>query len=250
MLDRPLSLDASLSDLYLDLMKRSLTGWLYSDPDAAPFDDGTRAEGKDWPAIGHTMIGFRRLDNLQACAEDVLANGVPGDMIEAGVWRGGSTILLRAILRAHGVTDRRVWVADSFQGLPQPDVEKYPHDAGDTHHIHQELAVSLERVRANFERYGLLDDQVRFLSGWFRDTLPTAPSGPLALVRLDGDMYESTMDGLVHLYPRLSPGGYLIVDDYGYAAACRQAVQDYRAAHRVVEEIKIVDWTGAYWQKG
>ncbi len=72
-----------------------------------------RMEGRDWPLLGHTMIGIKRLDNLQFCVERVLADDVPGDLIETGVWRGGATIFMRAILKAHGVTDRRVWVADS-----------------------------------------------------------------------------------------------------------------------------------------
>jgi O-methyltransferase len=157
---------------------------------------------------------------------------------------------MRAVLKAHGVTDRRVWLADSFQGLPPPDPERYPQDVGDPLHTMKELAVSLEQVKANFSRYGLLDDRVCFLPGWFRDTLPAAPVERLAVVRLDGDMYESTMDGLVNLYPKLSVGGYVIVDDYGYYASCRQAVHDFRAAHGIRDEIRQVDWTGVYWRRG
>src|SRR5207244_9250758 len=105
------------------------------------------------------------------------------------------------------------------------------------------------QVKANFDRYGLLDHQVRFLKGWFRDTLPGAPIEKLAVLRLDGDMYESTMDALTNLYPKLAVGGYLIVDDDGYAPACRQAVQDYRQAHGIKEKILEIDWTGVYWHR-
>ena len=161
--------------LYLDLMKRCLTNWIYGDWEAVPGDAERRAEGKDWPATGHTMVGLKRLDNIQACVEDVLARDVPGDLIETGVWRGGATIFMRSILKAYGVTDRRVWVADPFEGLPPPNPDRYPSDRGDNLHTFKELAVPLESVRANFERYGLLDDQVQFLKGWFRDTLPRAP---------------------------------------------------------------------------
>ena len=83
------------------------------------------------------MIGLRRLENLQFCVEDAIAAGVPGDLIETGVWRGGATIFMRAILQAHQITDRNVWVADSFQGLPVPDAEKYPADKDDQHHLAQ-----------------------------------------------------------------------------------------------------------------
>jgi hypothetical protein len=215
-----------------------------------PFDPARREEGLDHPVLAHTMVGLRRLDNIQFCAEDALAAGVPGDLIETGVWRGGASIFMRAILQAHQIADRNVWVADSFQGLPPPDEEKYPADKGDQHYLAPHLAVSLETVKANFARYDLLDDQVRFLPGWFKDTLPVAPIERIAVMRLDGDMYESTMDALTHLYPKLSPGGFVIVDDYGYLESCRQAVNDYRQAQGINDPIWRVDWTGAYWQRG
>lgn len=245
----------SARKLYLDLMKKCLTDLIYSQAEESTdlqleaFDEDVRIEGRDWPVRAHTMIGIRRLDNLQFCVEDVLSRNVPGDLMETGVWRGGATIFMRAILKARDVKDRLVWVADSFDGLPAPDPEKYPADAGDTHHTYKDLAVTLDQVKANFAKYGLLDDQVRFLKGWFRDTLPQAPIEKLAVLRLDGDMYESTMDALVHLYPKLSRGGYLIVDDYGAVPSCQQAVQDYRTAHAVTEEIRSIDWTGVYWQR-
>ncbi len=262
---RPASIPGEAS-LYLDLMKRTLSGWAYADgnildpkrfglerrgqgSDWSSFDPGIREQGGDWPENAQTMIGLKRLDNLQFCVEDALANGVPGDLIETGVWRGGATILMRAVLKAYGVEDRRVWVADSFEGLPPPDPERYPQDKGDGLYTLEELAVSLEQVKSNFERYGLLDEQVRFLEGWFRDTLPEAPIERLAVFRLDGDMYESTMDALVYLYPKLSVGGYLIVDDYGALPRCRQAVHDYREAHGIHEEIRPIDWSGVFWQR-
>ncbi len=123
-------------------------------------------------------------------------------------------------------------------------------DAESWFHTQEALAVSLEQVKSNFSRYGLLDEQVRFLKGWFRDTLPTTSGRRWAVIRLDGDMYESTMDGLVHLYANLSPGGYIIIDDYGAVPACRQAVHDYRERHGVREEIRPIDWTGVFWQRG
>jgi O-methyltransferase len=211
-------------DLYLDLMTKSLADWLYDQ-----FDEPVRAEGRDWPARAQTMIGLKRLANVWECVESVLADNVTGDLIETGVWRGGTTIFMRAILKVHGVTDRLVWVADSFAGLPPPDLARYPLDRGITLHQFPQLAITLERVRDNFRRYGLLDEQVRFLKGWFRDTLPDAPIERLAVLRLDGDLYESTIQALDGLYDRLSAGGYVIVDDYGNVAGCRQAVHDFRA---------------------
>lgn len=212
-------------------------------------DAAQRAEGRDWPPYAETMIGTKRLENVVHCVSAILRDGVPGDLIETGAWRGGATILMRGILAAHGVTDRRVWVADSFEGLPAPDADQYPADEGVDLSGVDLLKVDVQRVQANFARYGLLDDQVQFLPGWFRDTLHVAPIEQLAIMRLDGDLYESTMDALTALYPKLSPGGFVIVDDYGAFEPCRRAVDDYRAANGIDDEIVEVDWTGAYWRR-
>lgn len=203
--------------------------------------------GQTWPLIGETMVGIARLDNLQACIERVIEDRVPGDLIETGVWRGGASIFMRGVLRALEVGDRRVWVADSFQGLPPPD-GGFVQDEGDMHHLFSDLAVPLEAVRENFRRYGLLDEQVRFLPGWFRDTLPGLGDERWALIRLDGDMYESTMEALEHLYPQLSVGGYVIVDD-GSLPPCRAAVDDFRRRHGIEEPIEWIDWTGFFWRR-
>jgi len=215
-----------------------------------PSDIDQRMQGKGvWPEHAQTMVGIKRLNNIQYCIEQILKNDVAGDLIETGVWRGGSTIFMRAVLHAHEVATRIVWVADSFEGLPEPDESRYPADKGDVYHEYDELSVSIDEVKKNFSKYGMLDNQVRFLKGWFRETLPTAPIEKLALLRLDGDMYESTMDALVHLYPKLSVGGYVIVDDYYWIEACRKAVTDYRLEHQIEEKIKRVDWTAIYWKK-
>lgn len=213
-------------------------------------DASTREVGHDWPPTAETMIGTARLDNVHELATRVLVDNIPGDFAETGVWRGGTTILLRGILAAYEVTDRTVWVADSFAGLPPSDTERYPADEGIALSGIKALEVSLEQVQANFARYGLLDDQVQFLKGWFEDTLPSAPIEELALLRLDGDLYQSTMDALTSLYPKVSPGGYVIVDDFGGIAACAQAVHDYREAHGIIDEIHEIDWTGVWWQRG
>lgn len=213
------------------------------------FDPALRSEGKDWPVEADTMIGLKRLDNLHACIEAVIRDRVPGDFIETGVWRGGACIFMRAALSAYGDASRTVWVADSFEGLPKPD-GRYSQDAGDMHWtLSDTLAISLDQVKANFSRYGLLDDRVRFLKGWFKDTLPAAPIERLAIMRLDGDMYASTMDALVSLYPKLSPGGFAIIDDYGAVEGCRKAVTDFRNSNKIDDPIEVIDWTGVYWRK-
>jgi O-methyltransferase len=230
-------------DVYLDLLKRSLMD-LPNEPD--PKVQTVSLEGRDYPSRGLTMVGIKRLDQLQECAETVLRRGVPGDFIEAGAWKGGATIFLRGILKAYNVTDRTVWVSDSFEGLPPPD-GKYPADAGSQWHLDRKMQVTLQAVQDNFRRYGLLDDQVKFLKGWFKDTLPTAPIQQLAVLRVDGDMYQSTMEALTALYPKVAKGGCVILDDHFAVPTAKQAADDYRSAHGIMTPIIQVDWAGAYW---
>ncbi|MES2780546.1 MAG: TylF/MycF/NovP-related O-methyltransferase [Bacteroidota bacterium] len=195
-----------------------------------------------------SMIGVKRMDNILFCLENVIKDNIPGDLIETGAWMGGATIFMRGILKAYDITDRKVYVADSFEGLPVPD-KKYPSDKDSIYHTVKDLVAPFDQVKKNFKRYDLLDDQVVFLKGWFKDTLPAANLQKLAVVRLDGDMYESTMDGLTNLYHKLSIGGYLIVDDWGAVPACQQAIKDFRKQHNITEEIIPIDWTGVYWRK-
>jgi len=213
-----------------------------------PFEPWIREEGRDWPTRAETMIGLRRLDNLQECVEKVVADDIPGDVLEAGIWRGGAGILMRAVLAVLGDTERTVWLADSFQGLPKPRAE-HPADADDVHWTHPFLAVSVDQVRRNFTRYGMLDDRVQFLEGWFSDTLPTAPIERLAVLRVDGDMYGSTMDVLEALYAKVSVGGFVIIDDYGEIPQCRAAVEDFRAQHKISEPLQRIDGTGVFWRR-
>jgi O-methyltransferase len=241
-------------DLYADLLIRAISNTIYGDLPQDPwssgaYDPGIRGEGRDWPSQAHTMVGVKRLQNLCDLTRRALDAGVTGDLIETGVWRGGACILMRGLLAAYGDKARRVVVADSFDGLPPPRADEYPADSGDTHHTFRQLAITLDQVKANFAAYDLLDGQVEFLKGWFRDTLPGLRTRQWAVIRLDGDMYESTMDGLVNLYDGLSPGGFIIVDDYGAIPACKAAVDDFRALRGIDAEITWVDWTGVWWQK-
>lgn len=272
------------TDLYLDLLAKLLTRALYEDNDEIlglqnnwvkwskkqrigaaiaavarrahiemalkrPYDAQARELGRDWPARAETMVGLRRLANARSCIESVLADKIPGDIIETGVWRGGTSIYMRGVLKAYGVTDRTVWCADSFQGLPPPSPGVFPADRESSLYTFDILAVSLEEVQRNFERYGMLDDQVRFLAGWFKDTLHKAPIEKLSILRLDGDLYESTIQAIDALYPLLSVGGYCIIDDYGCIEACHDAIHDYREAHGIHDEMIDVDGWCVYWRR-
>ncbi|HTQ08054.1 MAG TPA: TylF/MycF/NovP-related O-methyltransferase [Polyangiaceae bacterium] len=243
--------------LYLNLLKRVLTGTLEArEPDVDDWRFPTQFLDHYIRGTAYTMVPVVRLDNIERCMNDVVAEGVPGDFIETGVWRGGTTIFMRAFLAARGIKDRKVWAADSFQGLPEPDAEKFPNEArahaskamaGEFKH----LAASRPDVEQNFARFGLLDDQVRFLEGWFKDTLPSAPVDRLAIMRLDGDYYESTMDALTNLYDKLSPGGYVVVDDYGENewTYCAKAVDEFRRARGITAELVRVDSKCYFWRR-
>lgn len=264
--------------LYLDLLKRCLTGYLYPESSSQevyvdrsmrlskrllfaelnkrgyriyqskPFDAHAREMGKDWPSIGYSMVGLKRLDNLQFCVETVLKDDVPGDLLEAGVWRGGSCILMRAILKLYGISDRTVWLADSFQGLPVPSLAA-DRDYDLSASVFPVLAVSQADVEAAFRRFDLLDHQVKFLKGWFKDTLANAPVSQLAVLRMDGDLYESTMDIFNALYHKVSAGGFIIVDDYHALDPCKQAVHDFRDRAGISDPIEEIDGTGVSWRK-
>jgi O-methyltransferase len=268
-------------DLYLELLKNALTGAIYDEsawrvitPKQArlsklqivpllknaflkylghksklivqrnAFDMQAREQGLDWPGISYTMIGSRRMENIKNCVIDIIDQNVPGDLIETGVWRGGATIYMRAILKAYGVTNKTVWLADSFRGLPPPvDTQDGFDLSNDTF-----LQCSLEQVKKNFERFGLLDAQVQFIQGWFNESLPKAPVQKLSLLRLDGDLYSSTMDALKNLYPKVSQGGYVIVDDYYSWPGCRRAVDEFTHANKVTAKIQKIDAHGVFWK--
>jgi O-methyltransferase/8-demethyl-8-(2,3-dimethoxy-alpha-L-rhamnosyl)tetracenomycin-C 4'-O-methyltransferase len=245
--------DSTSTKLYLDLLEKALVGLLYRDKplqvgSSDDFNPDLREIGWDWPSEAVTMIGRARMANLRFLCEKVIKQNIPGDFIETGVWRGGACIYMRAICRAYLQNDRKIWVADSFEGLPKPDAEKYPADKGDPHWTLKELAVSIETVKQNFEKFGLLDDQVHFLKGWFKDTLPVAPIKRLAILRLDGDLYESTMDALNALYDKVSENGFVIVDDY-LLETCKKAIIDFRYERKIEAPLIEVDGAAVYWQK-
>lgn len=249
---------------YLEVLKRALVGSL---------DDGTKSQfinnslseseianlaiqkipsgryyGFDMsPANGETMIGYLRLTNIESCINEIIKNNIEGDFIETGVWKGGACIYMKAVSK--NALKNKVFVADSFCGVPPPDTDRYAQDTGDPHHTIDSLRISAERVKEYFKQYNCLDENVVFLEGIFKDTLPQLDKDQkFSLVRLDGDMYSSTMDALDNLYPKLSVGGYIIIDDYALVR-CKQAVTDYREKHKITEPLIQVDQDCVYWKK-
>ena len=210
------------------------------------FDQNAREYGEDWPMIGYSMIGKHRLANIQYCLETVHEANIPGDFVECGVWRGGASIFAKGVLNCLGDDDRKVWLYDSFEGMPvQRDEDKSDPALADRSY----LAVSLDQVRENFDRFGLLDNRVRFVKGWFSDTLLTAPIESISVLRLDGDFYSSTIDALNGLYDKVSPGGFIIVDDYNSFKSCKQAITEFREERQIRTDIVSIDRIGVYFRK-
>lgn len=238
-------------DAYLDLLKRSVTNYPYLGGDT-PFErfrcvvhyDLPRAQWKIDPLSRPiTLLTKGQLDLVEQCILSVEQRGVPGDFIEAGIWRGGVIILMRAMMKVHGIDTRRVFAADSFAGIPKNTRAKNdPVDAW-----RDRWVASLEEVKGNIDRFGLLDDRIEFVEGFFADTLTQFTDHKFALMRLDSDSYDSVEESLVYLYPRLSSGGMIIIDDW-HLVGCKAAVENYRARHGISEDLKVFDGN-AYWQK-
>lgn len=251
------------NDIKLNFLKRVLTDTTYDDriredffskksyPDKQTMlsvikkpVDLERKKGMDWPERAHTMIGLMRLDNLHFCLDEIRKQGTEGDVLETGVWRGGACIFMKCYLDLWGMS-KKVFVADSFQGLPPPEHEK---DAGDGHHEVDFLRVSQDQVRENFLAYGCDLDGVKFIKGWFSDTLKgNTDIVKLSILRMDGDMYKSTMDVFDSCYDKIQHGGFVIVDDF-CIRNCNDAVMDFRAMRNINKPFTPVDVCGIYWQ--
>ncbi len=236
--------------MYLKLLKNCLLDNIYNSTEHG--NEGRKAtkfqieNGTYWPKRAHTMIGMKRLNNIEYCFQEIVKNKIPGDVIETGVWRGGATILMAGLNKFYK-ENRTIYVADSFEGLPPPD-KKYKHDTNDQHHTVKYLAVGLDEVKDNFKKYDLLDENVKFIKGFFEHSLKNTSITKLALLRLDGDMYGSTIEVLEQLYDKVSIGGYIIIDDYALQG-CKKAVDDFRKDNNITSELKTVDYTGRYWIK-
>jgi hypothetical protein len=241
-----------LRNSYIDLMKRAITNYAYL---------GGDVQFENFRCVNHydlqesrwkvdplsrplTLLTLGQLELLQNAVLAIEERKVPGDYIEAGVWRGGVIVFLRALIGAYGITGRRVYAADSFAGIP-PNVGERS-DPVDT--WKDRWSASLGEVKLNIARFGLLDDLVQFTVGFFADSLKTLAGKKFALIRLDSDSYESIETSLGYLYPLLSPSGILIVDDW-HLSGCKQAVMDYRARNGIDDPIRVHEGN-AFWIKG
>jgi len=206
----------------------------------APYVLEQRMAGADWPPFGHTMVGHRRLQNIRNAIEYVIAMGVDGDFAELGVWRGGSCIYAKMVLNAYNAIDRRVLLFDAFA-----PIRSYGS-------AYSYLWASLAQVRHNFQKYGVLDDSVRFYEGLFKDTLPTfrrRNHRKIAVLRVDGNFYDSHADAFYHMYRFVPIGGIIIFDDYLHAPAVQRFWNDLVHDYKLSERIVPIDKHGAWFRK-
>lgn len=215
------------SSLYLSLMESVLTGSVYRDPaKSGGYIDTQREAGGDWPKTAHTMIGRQRLHQLRLTCEHVIDRKISGNFMECGVWRGGAAIMMKAVLLSRNIHNRTVILADSFDGLPEPE---WPEDKAFAmpEEDKQFLKVPTLDVIENFMAYGLMDSNVIIIPGWFHETLPQYKDKlNLALLRVDGDFYKSTWEVLDNCYSSINNGGICIIDDYGAMIECRGQLID------------------------
>jgi O-methyltransferase len=183
----------------------------------------------------YTMTSVEALFSLYSAVGYVLDRNIPGDLVECGVWRGGSSLLVALMLQQRKINDRRVLLYDTFSGMPAPtefDVDKYGRTGFQMMEEYSDdvgwCYASREDVQSVFERHNF-QFQVELIEGDVMQTLSTDPPACISLLRLDTDWYESTALEYDVLYPRLSTGGVLIIDDYGVWAGSRKATDDYFA---------------------
>jgi hypothetical protein len=202
----------------------------------------------------HTMTSPERIYALIQAVRHVCAATIPGDIVECGVWRGGSMLAAARTLLECGERERDLWLFDTFEGMSDATVQDVAIDGRSANSLLNEqdrndarsvwCYAGLEEVQAVMSGSGYPPSRVHFVQGKVQDTLPDRAPARIALLRLDTDWYESTRHELEHLYPRLSPGGILIIDDYGHWAGCRQAVDEYFASRRPPILLQRVDYTG------
>jgi O-methyltransferase len=205
-------------------------------------------------ALNATMTSTERMYALWQATRHVIATGVPGDFVECGVWRGGSSMVMAHTLLTAGVTDRDLWLYDTFEGMPPPDeadadfmgVQAAEHLAAAAGNRDDPVVAyaSLDEVQSNVGKVGYPADRVRYVEGQVEHTIPAQAPSEIALLRLDTDWESSTRHELEHLWPRLSVGGVLIIDDYGHWAGARTAVDAYFAGRSDAPLLARVDYTG------
>ncbi|WP_197454783.1 TylF/MycF/NovP-related O-methyltransferase [Stieleria varia] len=234
--------------------RRKRHGGLYSDANGYPLDMNSDSVETIQRVREFTMTTPERLNGLCEAVRYISSAGIPGDVVECGVWKGGSMMAVAEMLKQFGDTHRELYLFDTYEGMPAPtdeDVSLVGQSASER--LQQELAVDpstlwcespLDEVRHHMAKTGYPTDRTHFVKGMVEDTIPENAPQEIALLRLDTDWYESTLHEMNHLFPRLVDGGVLIIDDYGHWQGARQAVDEYLAEHNIAIMLNRLDYTG------
>lgn len=210
-----------------------------------------RIRGHVWPRLAVTMIGEARAVNIIDVVKMLNREHVPGALVDCGVWRGGSTILMTQAhfdsCLDHSIAariERHIYCCDTFDGFPETQALIEDVACPDA------LRIPVGEVMANFDKFGVSRDCVRFVQGDVCETLHNI-NEPIALLRIDVDMHKPTLACLEILYPKLSKGCVVIIDDYGSTAFdCKRAVDEFRNKHGVTAPMVQIDSDGVYWVRG
>jgi len=205
--------------------------------------------------LSHTMGGRKALENAFDVVARVEADRIPGALVECGVAEGGTAAMMAMTSKALGESERDVWLFDSYEGLPEPTIEDY-HDGRAGEFIRPlpkgACLGTVEQVSALFfGKLGFPRDRIHLVKGWFQDTVPLHRDKvtPIAVLRLDGDWYESTRIPLDNFYDKVSPGGFVIIDDYATCFGSRRAVDEFRIEHGISTPLHEDGRGGVYFQK-
>jgi hypothetical protein len=202
----------------------------------------------------YTMTTPERLNGLCEAVRYITAAGIEGDIVECGVWKGGSMMAVAEMLGRFGDRSRDLYLFDTFTGMSEPtehDVSFRGDAAQETLDSQREkdpqfqwCSSSLEEVRQHMAQTGYPGEKLHFVPGMVEQTIPQGAPDKIALLRLDTDWYESTRHELEHLFPRLTDGGVLIIDDYGHWQGAREAVDEYFETHKIAMLLSRLDYTG------
>jgi O-methyltransferase len=201
-----------------------------------------------------TMTSPERLFSLYQSVKYVIQNQVPGDFVECGVWKGGSSMMIAKVLQSLGVTNRTIWMYDTYEGMTEPTKEDRDYTGEDAVHLLNTAEKSdsnsvwcysaLEEVQLNMQKTGYPAELIKYIKGKVEETIPGAIPVSIALLRLDTDWYASTYHEMNHLYPLLQVKGVLIIDDFGHWEGAKKAILQYFSENKLFPLINRIDETG------
>jgi O-methyltransferase len=207
----------------------------------------------------YTKTSIERMYSLYSSVNYVLDNQIEGDIVECGVWRGGSAMMIAKMLHKRGITNRKVYLYDTFEGMSAPTKEDVDVDGSFAGKLMEDqkddkinsvwCLADLNDVSTNMKLTQFKEENIVYVEGKVEDTIPGTIPSKIALLRLDTDWYFSTKHELIHLYPLLVKNGILIIDDYGHWQGCKKAVNEYFEEHKIKMLLNRVDYTGRIGHK-